>query len=210
MEGLYDITTYSPVTLSEEFLWMISVADPEELDEILRQLHSAIVYASQWRNDFVLAARLPGDVLLLIFEHASPDRDTRMLRTLSQVCRRWRSIIIQAPLLWRKALNLADRSTWFAEVLRRTQAVPLEVFFDTAEDYTGYAIPNLTTVMANNLQRCASLHIEGYGDDIEEVLGSDITADEVPLLLQLSIHNISCFHDGEANIPDSLLSILAP
>ncbi|KAI6017030.1 hypothetical protein EDC04DRAFT_2902804 [Pisolithus marmoratus] len=210
MEGLYDITTYSPVTLSEEFLWMISVADLEELDEILWQLHSAIVYASQWRNDFALAARLPGDVLLLIFEHASPDRDTHMLRTLSQVCCRWWSIIIQAPLLWCKALNLADRSTWFAEVLRQTQAVPLEVFFDTTEDYTSYTIPNLTTVMANNLQRCASLHIEGYGDDIEEILGSDITADEVPLLLQLSIHNISCFHDGEANILDSLLSILAP
>ncbi|KAI6098653.1 hypothetical protein EDD16DRAFT_1718459 [Pisolithus croceorrhizus] len=210
MEGLSDIPMFSPVTLSEEFLWRIVVVDPEELDEILQQLHSALVYASQWHNTFTPAACLPGDVLLVIFEHALPDRDTCMLRILSQVCRRWWSIIMQAPLLWHKALNLADRSTWFAEVLRRTQAVPLEVFFDIAEDYTGYAIPNLTTIMTKNLQRCVSLHIEGYGDDIEEILGSDVTADEVPLLLQLPIHNISCLHDGKANIPDSILSILAP
>ncbi|KAI6011541.1 hypothetical protein PISMIDRAFT_24329 [Pisolithus microcarpus 441] len=138
MEGLYGIPMFPPVTLSEEFLWMVAVVEAEELDEILQTLHSTIVYTSQWRNTLASAARLPGDVLLLIFEHASPDRDTRMLRIFSQ--------------------------------------------------------------------RCANLHIEGYGDDIEEILRSDITADEVPLLHRLSIHNISCFHN--ATTVTQLLSVL--
>ncbi|KIO03551.1 hypothetical protein M404DRAFT_27156 [Pisolithus tinctorius Marx 270] len=210
MEDLYDTPTSSPVTLSEEFHCMLAVADAEELDQMLQRLRSAIVYTSQWRNSFALAVRLPGDVLYLIFEHATPDRDTHMLRTLSQVCRRWRSIILQAPLLWRKAFNIADGSIWFSEVLRRTQIVPLEVFFDIAEDYTGYAIPNLTTILIDDFRRCASLHIEGYGDDIEEILSSNITTNEVPFMRCLSIHNISSPHNGEVEIPDSILSILAP
>ncbi|KAI6094130.1 hypothetical protein EV401DRAFT_2084706 [Pisolithus croceorrhizus] len=103
---------------------------------------------------------------------------------------------------------------WFSEVLRQTRTVPLDFFFDTAEDYTGYAIPNLTTVMIDHFWRCASLHIEGYRDDIEEIVNSHITTDEAPLLHQLSIHNISCSlpsaRDGEAEIPDTFLSVLAP
>ncbi|KAI6123891.1 hypothetical protein EDD17DRAFT_1514311 [Pisolithus thermaeus] len=192
MEGLSDIPMFSPVTLSEEFLWRIVVVDPEELDEILQQLHSALVYASQWHNTFTPAACLPGDVLLVIFEHALPDRDTCMLRILSQ-----------APLLWHKALNLADRSTWFAEVLRRTQAVPLEVFFDIAEDYTGYAIPNLTTIMTKNLQSTGIaselerspvaelLHQQGNGQGrtpLQTVAGAVfLTALELPSLVRLEV-----------------------
>lgn len=214
MESLYDTPTISSATLNEEFVWIVAAADAEELDQMLQVFHSAIVCVSQWRNTFAPAACLPGDILLLVFEHALPDRDTRMLRSLSQVCRWWRSIILQAPLLWRKALNLADRSAWFSEVLRRTCAVPLEVFFDVAEDYTGYAIPNLTAVMIDNLGRCASLHIEGYGDDIEEIVSSRTRIDQVPLLRRLLIRNISCSvpstPDGEAGIPDSFLSVLAP
>ncbi|KAI6168519.1 hypothetical protein EDD17DRAFT_627140 [Pisolithus thermaeus] len=214
MESLYDTPTISLATLNEEFVWIVAAADAEELDQMLQVFHSVIVCVSQWRNTFAPAACLPGDILLLVFEHALPDRDTHMLRSLSQVCRWWRSIILHAPLLWRKALNLADRSAWFSEVLRRTCAVPLEVFFDVAEDYTGYAIPNLTAVMIDNLWRCASLHIEGYGDDIEEIVSSRTRIDRVPLLRQLLIRNISCSvpstPDGEAGIPDSFLSVLAP
>ncbi|KAI6041707.1 hypothetical protein EDC04DRAFT_2892780 [Pisolithus marmoratus] len=194
MEGLYHTLTSSPVTLSKEFLWTVAVANAEEIDQMLWMLCSAIVYASKWHNSFAPAARLHDDILLLIFEHALPDRDTCMLRTLSQVCRRWRSTILQALLLWCKALNLVDRTVWFSEVLRRTQTVPLEVFFDIAEDYTGYAIPNLTAIMIDHFWRCASLHIEGYGDDIEEVVNSRIMTDKARLL----------------QIPDTFLSVLAP
>ncbi|KAI6004549.1 hypothetical protein EDC04DRAFT_2611638 [Pisolithus marmoratus] len=128
MEGLYDFSMFSPVAISDEFHYLVMVADAEELDEILQWLRSVVVCTSQWCNTFAPAVCLPEDMLLLIFEHALPDRDTRMLRTLSQVCHGWQSVILQAPLLWRKALNLTDGSTWFAEVLRRTQAAPLEVF----------------------------------------------------------------------------------
>ncbi|KAI6006116.1 hypothetical protein EDD15DRAFT_2359260 [Pisolithus albus] len=214
MENLYCIPGSSPVTLSEEFLWTVAVADADEIDQMLQMLRAATVYASQWRNSFAPAARLPGDVLLLIFEHVLPGRHTCVLRTLSQVCRRWRLTILQAPLLWHKALNLADRTMWFSEVLRRTRTVPLEFFFDIAEDYTGYAIPNLTTVMNDHFWRCVSLHIEGYKEDIEEIVDSCITMDKAPLLRRLSIHNISCSlpstRDGEAEIPDTFLSVLAP
>ncbi|KAI6133733.1 hypothetical protein EV401DRAFT_1883330 [Pisolithus croceorrhizus] len=214
MESLYDTPTISSATLNEEFIRIVAAADAEELDQMLQVFHSAIVCISQWCNTFAPAACLPGDILLLVFEHALPDRDTRMLRSLSQVCRWWRSIILHAPLLWRKALNLADRSVWFSEVLRRTCTVPLEVFFDVAEDYTSYVIPNLTAVMIDNLWRCASLHIEGYGDDIEEIVSSRTRIDRVPLLRRLLIRNISCSvpstPDGEAGIPDSFLSVLAP
>ncbi|KAI6041181.1 hypothetical protein EDC04DRAFT_2893397 [Pisolithus marmoratus] len=213
MENFCYIPVSLQVTLSEEFLWTVVVADAEEINQMLQTLCSAIVYASQWRNSFAPAARLPGDVLLLIFEHALPDRDTCTLRTLSQVCHRWRSSILQAPLLWHKAFNLVDRTMWFSEVLGRTQTVPLEFFFDATEDYSSYAIPNLTTIMINHFWRCASLHIEGYRDDIEEIVNSCIMTDEAPLLRRLSIHNTSCSlpsaHDGEAEIPDTFLSVLA-
>ncbi|KAI6096378.1 hypothetical protein F5141DRAFT_1067752 [Pisolithus sp. B1] len=214
MDGLYHFPASSPVTLNEEFLWTVVVANAEEIDQMLQTLRSAIVYASQWCNSFAPAARLQGDILLLIFEHALPDRDTCMLRTLSQVCHQWRSTVLQAPLLWCKALNLADRTTWFSEVLGRTQTVPLEVFFDIAEDYTSYVIPNLATIMMGHFWRCTSLHIEGYRDDIEEIVSSCIMTDRAPLLHWLSIHNISCsvpsVHDGEAEIPDAFLSVFAP
>ncbi|KAI6167501.1 hypothetical protein EDD17DRAFT_1504600 [Pisolithus thermaeus] len=134
--------------------------------------------------------------------HVLPDRNTGILRTLSQ-----------ALLLWGKAFSLADRTMWFSEVLRQTQTVPLDFFFDTTEDYTGYTIPNLTTIMIDHFWRCASLHIEGYRDHIEEIVNSRITTDEAPLLRWLLIHNISCSlpsaHDGEAEIPDTFLSVLA-
>ncbi|KAI5990277.1 hypothetical protein EDC04DRAFT_2912022 [Pisolithus marmoratus] len=203
MENLYDSPTFSSATLNEELFWIVATADAEELDQMLQVFCSVIVCISQWHNKFALAACLPGDILLLVFEHALPDRDTCMLKSLSQ-----------APLLWHKALNLVDRSAWFSEVLRRTCSVPLEVFFDIAEDYTGYAIPNLTAVMINNLWRCASLHIEGYRDNIEEIVSSRTRTDQVLLLHWLLIHNIlcslSCTCDGEAGIPDSFLSVLTP
>ncbi|KAI5986097.1 hypothetical protein EDC04DRAFT_2615184, partial [Pisolithus marmoratus] len=88
------------------------------------------------------------------------------------------------------------------------------VFFDIAEDYTGYAIPNLTAVMIDHFWRCVSLHIEGYGDDIEEIVSSRIMTDKAWLLHRLSIHNISCSLpsacDSEAEILDTFLSVLAP
>ncbi|KAI6002506.1 hypothetical protein EDC04DRAFT_2611862 [Pisolithus marmoratus] len=196
MEGLYHTLASLPVTLSKEFLWTVMVADAEEIDQMLWTLRSAIVYASKWCNSFAPAACLHDDILLLIFEHVLPDRDTRMLRTLSQVCHQWRSTILQAPLLWCKALNLVDRTAWFSE------------------DYTGYAIPNLTAVMIDHFWRCVSLHIEGYGDDIEEIISSRIMTDKAWLLHRLSIHNISCSLpsacDSEAEIPDTFLSVLAP
>ncbi|KAI6140910.1 hypothetical protein BKA82DRAFT_4357720 [Pisolithus tinctorius] len=212
MGGSSDISSSPPTTLSKEFLSMLTTADAEELDEVIDALCLAIVCASQWRNSFAPAACLPGDVLLLIFELGLENRDTSTLRSLSQVCSRWRSIILQAPILWCKALNLVDSAMWVAKILRRTQAVPLDIHFDTAEDNTGYAIPNLTTILANYFERCANLHIEGYGDDIEEVLGTAITASEAPFLRSLLICNISCskFLDSEANIPDSIFSISIP
>ncbi|KAI6038472.1 hypothetical protein EDC04DRAFT_2603926 [Pisolithus marmoratus] len=180
MESLYDTPTFSLATLNEEFAWIIAAANAEELDQMLQVFHSAIVCISQWCNTLALVACLPGDILLLVFEHALPDRDTHMLRSLSQ-----------ALLLWHKALNLADRSTWFSEVLRQTCTVPLEVFFDIVEDYTSYAIPNLTAVMIDNIWRCSATTI------VQLLLVLEL----LPNLKDLSLQNSLVSGEMDGNVP---------
>ncbi|KAI6000217.1 hypothetical protein F5J12DRAFT_784519 [Pisolithus orientalis] len=153
-----DLTHFEPLNvLWPTSPWYILVVNIQEHPH-WGELRPEPVCASQWCNSFAPAACLPGDVLLLIFELGLENRDTYMLRSLSQ------------------ALNLVNSAMWVTKILRCSQAVPLDIHFNTAEDNTGYAIPNLTTILANYFERCANLHIKGYGDDIEEVLGTAIMA----------------------------------
>ncbi|KAI6143931.1 hypothetical protein BKA82DRAFT_4179073 [Pisolithus tinctorius] len=165
-------------------------------DAFLEAILLALLQVSHQCNTFAIAACLPQDVLLLIFEHAVELKSSTFPRVLSQVCRRWRAIILEDPLLWRNALNFTDPCKWSCEVLTRTKEVPLWIYVnqhDFTEDY-GENI----TLNAN----AAILDLEGHSGEIEEILESINTDDGAPLLHLLSIRNIS--------FPDRLLKTSMP
>lgn len=208
---LYEVP---PVTLPDSLLQTILSANVAQLDYIHTFLRLAMLQVSRQRNTFAIATCLPHEVLLLIFEHAVGVKDSTILRVLSQVCGRWRAIVLQDPLLWRKALNFADGRKWVGEVVMRTKEVPLWIGinqYDFTEDYGDNIIPNVTLVTGSHFSRCAIFDIEGHSGEIEEILESVNTNYGAPLLRSLSIRNISCsIREHVVNIPDRLLKTSMP
>ncbi|KIO05588.1 hypothetical protein M404DRAFT_999726, partial [Pisolithus tinctorius Marx 270] len=202
------------VTLPDAFLEAILSANPVELDYIRTFLRLALLQVSHQCNTFAIAACLPQDVLLLIFEHAVELKSSTFPRVLSQVCRRWRAIILEDPLLWRNALNFTDPCKWSCEVLTQTKEVPLWIYVnqhDFTEDYGENITLNASLVTGNHFSRCAILDLEGHSGEIEEILESINTDDGAPLLHLLSIRNISCsIREHLSNVPDRLLKTSMP
>ncbi|KAI5984178.1 hypothetical protein EDD15DRAFT_2375569 [Pisolithus albus] len=208
---LYEVP---PVTLPDELLRTILLANVAQLDYIHTFLRLAMLHVSRQRNTFAVAACLPPEVLLLIFEHVVGVKDSTILRVLSQVCGRWRAIVLEDPLLWRKALNFTGGHKWVGEVVMRTKKVPLWIGinqYDFTEDYGENIIPNVNLVTGKHFSRCAIFDIEGHSGEIEEILESVNTNYGAPLLRSLSIRNISCsVQEHVVNVPDRLLKTSMP
>ncbi|KIK14259.1 hypothetical protein PISMIDRAFT_17433 [Pisolithus microcarpus 441] len=203
-----------PTTLPDAFLQTVLSSNMVELDYIHAFLRRAMLQVSRRRNTFVIAACLPYDVLFLIFNHTVGMKDSTTLRVLSQVCGRWRAIILEDSLLWRKALNLTGGRKWVGEVMLRTKKVPLWISvdrYDFTEDYSENIVPNVSIVIGNNFSRCAIFDIEGHSGKVEEILDSVNMDCGAPLLHSLSIRNISCpVRDHIMDIPDRLFRIPMP
>lgn len=82
-------------------------------------------------------------------------------RTASQVCRYWREIVLGAPKIWSRLIDCdLLPPTWFKEVLRRAQDVPLTVLCrcvdSPADEAQTYAIqrtnPNIGQLLASKKQ----------------------------------------------------------
>ena len=73
-------------------------------------------------NTFNTAAQLPSDILFMIPSFISTSRD---LFSVSQVCRRWRTILVSSPLLWRWID--CQKFTHTIVSLKRHRAVPLRL-----------------------------------------------------------------------------------
>ncbi|KAI5987726.1 hypothetical protein EDD15DRAFT_2372109 [Pisolithus albus] len=203
-----------PTTLPPEFLRTVLSSNAVELDYIHAFLRHAMLQVSRRRNTFAIAACLPYDVLFLIFDHAVGMKDSTALRVLSQVCGRWRAVVLEDSLLWHKALNLMGGRKWVREVMRRTKEVPLWINvnrYDFTEDYGENIVPNVSLVIGNDFSRCAILDIEGHSGEVKEVLDSVNTDYGAPLLHSLLIRNISCpVQEYIVNIPDRLFRIPMP
>ena len=51
------------------------------------------------------------------------------IRRTSQVCRRWRTIALNTPVIWAHIVDLESRSRWIEVVLDRARSVPLDLIF---------------------------------------------------------------------------------
>ena len=74
-----------------------------------------------------MAESLIEELLIQIFGFFSTT-DSSQLRTLSQVCRCWRDIILSSPLLWITSLDLTTRPEWVCKVLKQIDAVPFDLY----------------------------------------------------------------------------------
>ena len=156
-----------------------------------------------------MAEFLIEELLVQIFGFFSTT-DSSQLRTLSQVCRRWRDIILSSPLLWITSLDLTTRLEWVCEVLKRIDAVPFDLYIgETYPEPSKFLITNSLMAMQQHLHRCRFLEIELVADDIGQLLGSvDLHKLSLPLLQTVSIVNLLIYRRHE--IQGSLLSIQVP
>ncbi|KAF8966433.1 hypothetical protein BDZ97DRAFT_683489 [Flammula alnicola] len=76
-------------------------------------------------------AQLDYDVLANIFmlntslDIQHPHNPSRTTRRTSQVCRSWRNIAIECPILWGASLDFADPLRWMKEVISRAGSAPI-------------------------------------------------------------------------------------
>ena len=88
-------------------------------------------------NTFNSAVQLPSDILVTVPSFLFADQD---LFAISQVCHRWRTVLVSFPLLWRRmdCRNL----TWTIVGLKRHPPVPLQLELDYS-----FSTEALTTVL---------------------------------------------------------------
>ncbi|KAI5986460.1 hypothetical protein EDD15DRAFT_2373154 [Pisolithus albus] len=128
-------------------------AEVARLLELVRCLHEHL-------NSFSFAARLPVELLLDIFRHvADSEAGSHSLVACSHVCRQWRAVITTSPLLWARAINLADNSEkWVAVMILRSAPHLLDVswdyMFNCSEIITGMTVYRRDALTAvNNISR---------------------------------------------------------
>ncbi|KAF8885064.1 hypothetical protein CPB84DRAFT_1788629 [Gymnopilus junonius] len=130
----------------------------------------------------------PADVLLSVFfllEPATVDEpgDTFKSRTfrrtiikdptraVSQVCRHWRTVAINAPLLWKRLLDWNTvPEEWFKVLLERTASLDLDFSLDYATVYnwtmdTSLAMKNIRT-SSRHTDRITSIEIFTFSQDM--------------------------------------------
>ena len=156
-----------------------------------------------------MAGYLIEELLVQIFGVFST-ADSSQLRILSQVCRRWRDIILSSPLLWITSLDLTTSPEWVCEVLKRIDAVPFDLYIcETYSKPSTYLITNSLMAMQQHLHRCRFLEIALVADDIGQILGGvDLHELSLPLLQTVSIVNLLIYRRHE--IQGSFLSIQVP
>lgn len=156
-----------------------------------------------------MAQYLIEELLVQIFGFFST-MDSSQLRILSQVCQRWRDIILSSPLLWINSLDLATSPKWVCEVLKRIYTVPFNLYIgEIYYEPSKYLIKNSLMAMQQHLHRCRFFEIELVADGIGQILGSmDLHELSLPSLQTVSIVNLLIFRRYE--IQGSLLSIQVP
>ena len=163
-------------------------------------------------NERILTVRANHDVLEIIFSMALDLQGGAGLRTVSQVCQRWRRVALDAPLLWSKALNLLVGTTWMFEMLRRTMDVPLNICVSAQEIHTGVVCANLLSI-ADFFWRFETLEIDAPYPQINEFFGFvPFNHRDAPRLRALSLCGQSR-HDlpeENENLSAELLSLCAP
>ena len=197
------------------------IVSPKRLADILEtaasadfdaELSTSILQATEQRNERVLAVRANHDVLEIIFLMVLDLEGSAGLRTVSQVCQKWRNVALDAPLLWSKALNLFVNTPWMFEMLRRTMDVPLNICVSGQGIHTSVVYANLLSI-ADFFWRFETLDIDAPYPQINEFFGFvPFDRSDAPRLRSLSLCGQS-WHDLRAHdedLPTELLSLRAP
>ena len=197
------------------------IVSPNRLADILEtaasadfdaELSTGILQATEQRNERILAIRANHDVLEIIFFMVLDLEGSAGLRTVSQVCQKWRNVALDAPLLWSKALSLFVGPTWMFEMLRRTMDVPLNICVSGQDIHTSVVYANLLSI-ADFFWRFETLDIDAPYPQINEFFGFvPFDRNDAPRLRALSLCGQS-WHDLRAHdedLPTELLSLRAP
>lgn len=155
-----------------------------ELDELATKIRRSI---EQIGGVLAPIRLLPDELIVEICRHAKGDRYTSHYHIVgskapwvfSQVCRRWRTVVLSASRLW-SSLNLLvarrvpDPTPWtearfdmLRECVRRTGASPLSIYLSASggnSPQEDVAIIKLYDFLVDHSEKLESLHMELYGD----------------------------------------------
>ncbi|KAI0054637.1 hypothetical protein BV25DRAFT_1922512 [Artomyces pyxidatus] len=161
---------------------------PEEVQPLINEEISTInlalraLYAEL--NQYSPSSRLPPEIVSYIFSILSEGdhphrvkgspcnglvRDTFGWITATHVCRRWRHIALETPILWRH-VRLSLGVVWAEEIAKRAQSQPLHVTLDLAGRSTDRSIAAVCNFMATYLPRIQSLYLEDSSRFVQQVV----------------------------------------
>ena len=191
---------------------LANILEAVALAESNAKLSTSTLRVTEQQNEPILAIRVCHDVLEIIFSMVLDLQGSTGLRTVSQVCQKWRRVALDAPLLWSKALNLLVDPPWMFEMVRRTMDVPLNICVSGQDIHTGVVYANLLWI-ADFFWRFETLDIDAPCPQINEFFCFvPFDRSNAPRLRTLSLSGQSG-HDlpeHDENLPAELLSLRAP
>lgn len=119
---------------------------------------------------------LPTELLILVFEAVLVPSDAAQisLLDLSHVCHRWRCVILTSSSLWSHALDVTHPSTLFAEELRRSKPMQLDVCIDLprlSQQRHARTIVNLA-MATRHFSRIRTFSVSGAPGEIMSLINS--------------------------------------
>jgi hypothetical protein len=174
-----------------------------ELDRQITPLYATIAELNTRRNTFASIARLPTETLSKIFESIISLDQTEFSSGglqwihLMEVCRHWRSVMIESPRLWSSLAFHSVEVT--SEMLRRSKASPLVIKVDLA---SAESMLGAVELALSHISRVRVLHINVSRNDSEGLLAA--IARPAPLLTSLFLSNFG--NQNAHTIPPSLFA----
>jgi F-box-like len=177
----------------------------EEVDSQINALERQILELKTGRNALAPISILPEDIMGTIFLEVKTtaegsDENRKAWILSSHVCRRWRDMMLDYPLLW-SGFAPGDVSL-LEQALARSKDVPLTIKFHSNSAIES-ALPVLSKALSQT-SRLKDLNLRGYATTLERVFAPLITA--APILQVLSIEST----DGLASLSPDFLNQDAP
>ncbi|KAH6904631.1 hypothetical protein BKA70DRAFT_1295926 [Coprinopsis sp. MPI-PUGE-AT-0042] len=185
--------------------WKQWEAARQEVDSQINALERQILELKTGRNALAPISILPEDVMGSIFLEVKTtaegsDENRKAWIRSSHVCRRWRDMMLDYPLLW-SGFAPGDVSL-LEQALARSKEVPLTIKFHSNSAIES-ALPVLSKALSQT-SRLKDLNLQGYASTLERVFAPLVTA--APILQTLSIHST----DGVASLSPDFLNQDAP
>ena len=156
-------------------------------------------YLSTKRNREAPVSKLSEDILLRIFTFAraaDPEDPRTPLRRITHVCRDWRDVAIEAPLLWTHCLS-SSRPKWTTLALQRTQRAPMASL--EIDLHLQHGISDVSKALLAHTSHTSNLKMSGRARHL--IAAQEMMADEASFLKKL---HIPCKHDNHSDTDDGL------